>query len=71
MNGQVLEKNMKKLRYTVNQLEVQLRVAGVFDFGEVEFAILKPFGQLSVLNIAGFGSDHKIQRVVGGRDCVK
>jgi len=48
-NGKVLEKNMKKLRYNLNQLEMQLRVAGVFDFNEVEFAILEPFGQLSVL----------------------
>lgn len=48
-NGKVLEKNMKKLRYNLNQLEMQLRVAGVFDFAEVEFAILESFGQLSVL----------------------
>src|SRR5690625_4817330 len=40
---------MKKLRYSLNHLEMQLRDKGVFDFSEVEFAILEPFGQLSVL----------------------
>ncbi len=48
-NGKILGNNMKKLRYNLNQLEMQLRGEGVFDFSEVEFAILEPFGQLSVL----------------------
>lgn len=48
-NGKVLDKNMKKLRYSLNHLEMQLRDKGIFDFSEVEFAILEPFGQLSVL----------------------
>lgn len=48
-NGQILEKNMKKLRYHLDNLESQLRDKGVFDFNEVEFAVLEPHGQLSVL----------------------
>ncbi|MDF2840826.1 MAG: hypothetical protein K0Q99_1598, partial [Clostridia bacterium] len=48
-NGQILEKNMKKLRYHLDNLESQLREKGVFDFSEVEFAVLEPQGQLSVL----------------------
>ncbi len=48
-NGQIMEKNMKKLRYHIDNLEAQLRDKGVFDFEEVEFAVLEPHGQLSVL----------------------
>jgi uncharacterized membrane protein YcaP (DUF421 family) len=48
-NGQILEKNMKRLRYHLDNLEAQLRDKGVFDFSEVEFAIFEPHGQLSVL----------------------
>lgn len=48
-NGQIMENNMKKLRYHLDNLESQLRDKGVFDFSEVEFAVLEPHGQLSVL----------------------
>lgn len=48
-NGQILEKSMKRLRYHIDNLESQLRDKGVFDFNEVEFAVLEPHGQLSVL----------------------
>ena len=48
-NGKVLEKSMKKLRYHLDNLESQLRDKGIFDFNEVEFAVLEPHGQLSVL----------------------
>lgn len=48
-NGRILEKNMLKLRYTIDALEMQLREKGVFNFNDVEFAILEPHGQLSVL----------------------
>ena len=48
-NGQILEKGMKRLRYHMDNLESQLRDKGIFDFNEVEFAVLEPHGQLSVL----------------------
>ena len=48
-NGQIFEKNMKKLRYHMDNLESQLRDKNVFDFSEVEFAVLEPHGHLSVL----------------------
>ncbi len=48
-NGKILEKNMSKLRYHLDHLQMQLRERGVFDIGEVEFAVLEPHGQLSVL----------------------
>lgn len=48
-NGKILEQNMAKMHYTVHDLLVQLRLKDVFNPGEVEFAILEPNGQLSVL----------------------
>ncbi len=48
-NGRVLENNMRKLRYHVDNLEMQLREQGVFNISEVEFAVLEPHGQLSIL----------------------
>ena len=48
-NGNIMEKNMKKVRYHLDSLEMQLRDKNVFDFGEVEFAVLEPNGKLSVL----------------------
>lgn len=48
-NGKILEKNLKKLRYSLNHLESQLRDKNIFDIGQVEFAILEPHGHLSVL----------------------
>ncbi len=48
-NGKILEKNLLRFRYHLDDLEMQLREQGVFDFGEVEFAILEPHGKLSVL----------------------
>lgn len=48
-NGKMLEQNMAKLRYHIDDLEMQLRNKGVFDLNEVEFAVLEPHGQLSVL----------------------
>lgn len=48
-NGKILEKNMKKLRYHLGDMEVQLRNKGIFNLADVEFAILEPHGQLSVL----------------------
>jgi uncharacterized membrane protein YcaP (DUF421 family) len=47
-NGKILEKNMKAMRYNLDELLQQLRGKNVFDLGQVEFAILEPDGELSV-----------------------
>ncbi len=47
-NGRVLENNMLKMRYNVDDLEMQLRQKKVFNLNEVEFAVLEPNGKLSV-----------------------
>lgn len=49
INGKVLEKSMKKFRYTIGDLLSQLRDKGVFDLNEVAYAILEKDGQLSIL----------------------
>ncbi|WP_066632981.1 YetF domain-containing protein [Desulfolucanica intricata] len=48
-NGKVYEKNMKKIRYNLDDLMMLLREKNVFNLSEVEFAILEPHGKLSVL----------------------
>lgn len=48
-NGKILESNMAKLRYNLDDLLIQLRSKSAFNLADVEFAILEPNGQLSVL----------------------
>lgn len=50
-NGQINIKNLKKLRMTVDQLEMQLRQNNVANVGDVQYATLEPNGQVGfVLN---------------------
>ncbi len=49
MNGVIMEKTLRKIRYTVDELLEQLRHEKVFDLGMVEFAILETDGKISVL----------------------
>lgn len=48
-NGKILEKNMRKEMYTINDLLEQLRFNSVQGIGDVEYGILETNGQLSVL----------------------
>ena len=47
--GRIQEENMKKERFTINELEERLRGENVFDIGDVEYAILETSGQISVI----------------------
>lgn len=47
--GKVLEENMKKERYSTDELLEQLRKKNVFNVADVEFAVLEATGELSVL----------------------
>jgi len=47
--GKILDTNMKKIRYTLDDMNQQLREQGIFDPIEVEFAILEVSGKLSVM----------------------
>lgn len=48
-NGHILEGALKRLNYNLDDLRMQLRNKDVFSIAEVEFAIVEPGGQLSVL----------------------
>jgi uncharacterized membrane protein YcaP (DUF421 family) len=48
-NGKVLERNLGKLRVRIDDLISMLRAQGVFDLATIEFAVMEPHGDLSVL----------------------
>ncbi|MFC4322369.1 DUF421 domain-containing protein [Litchfieldia salsa] len=48
-NGKIMEDNLKKEKYTSDQLLAQLRNKNVFQVADVEFALLEPTGDLSIL----------------------
>lgn len=48
-DGKVLEENMKKEKITIDELNSMLRQKNVFKTADVEFAVLEPKGDLSVL----------------------
>ena len=48
-HGKIDEKNMKKERFTINELEERLRGDNVFNISDVEYAILETSGQISVI----------------------
>ena len=48
-NGRIIDKNIKKLRITINELMMKLMEKDVFNIEDVQFAIMESNGQLSVL----------------------
>ncbi|MDP4178455.1 MAG: DUF421 domain-containing protein [Bacillota bacterium] len=50
--GKVIYKNMKKAKYNIGDLLMQLRNKDIFNITDVEIAILEPDGKLSVLKKA-------------------
>ncbi|WP_066638934.1 DUF421 domain-containing protein [Desulfolucanica intricata] len=48
-HGKVLEDKLMEVRYTPEDLLSQLRKKNVFNFADVEFAIMEPSGEVSVL----------------------
>lgn len=47
-NGDFVKGNMKKLKYSIDNILALLREKDVFDISEVEFAVIESTGQLSV-----------------------
>lgn len=47
--GKIQDQTMKKLRYNLDDLMMQLREKNIYDVADVEFAILETSGKLSVL----------------------
>ena len=48
-NGELLQKELKELRFTINDVLLALRQKDVFDIEEVEYAVVETNGTLSVL----------------------
>jgi uncharacterized membrane protein YcaP (DUF421 family) len=48
-HGQIQDKEMRRIRYTINDLLMQLREKGYPNVADVEFAILETSGTLSVI----------------------
>jgi uncharacterized membrane protein YcaP (DUF421 family) len=48
-NGIIVEKELKRLRYNINELTEQLRAKNIPNIADVEFAILETSGHLSVI----------------------
>ena len=48
-DGKILEDNLKKEKYTSDELLELLRGKGAFSVADVEFAVLEPSGELNVL----------------------
>lgn len=55
-NGKILETNLERLSYSLDDLRMQLRQKNVFSMTEVEYALLEPNGNLSVLRKAQYQS---------------
>ncbi len=47
--GKINEKNLRKERFTINELEERLRGNNVINLGDVEYAILETSGQVTVI----------------------
>lgn len=48
-NGKILEKNLKKVRYDINDMLEQCRIKGFYDVSNISYAILEVNGELSIL----------------------
>lgn len=48
-NGKILEKNLKKVKFDINDMLEEIRIAGYFDLSQVEYAIMEANGTLSIL----------------------
>lgn len=51
--GKIIEQELKKQRFTINELEERLRGNDVFNIGDVEYAILETSGQVTVIQKPG------------------
>lgn len=49
MNGKIMDKVLKKMKFRITDILELLRNQGIFDLNEVDYAILEPNGSLSVL----------------------
>ena len=48
-NGKLIENNLKKVKFDVNDLLEECRVNGYFDLSQIEYALMEANGELSIL----------------------
>ena len=48
-NGKLIEKNLKKVKFDINDLLEECRVSGYFDISQIEYALMEANGMLSIL----------------------
>lgn len=48
-NGKILEDNLRKVKFDINDMLEEVRTAGYFDLSQVEYAIMEVNGNLSIL----------------------
>lgn len=48
-DGKILEENLKKEKYTIDEISALLRQRGIFKVADVEYAVIEPRGNLSAL----------------------
>jgi uncharacterized membrane protein YcaP (DUF421 family) len=48
-HGKIIEENLKKIHFDVNDLSTQCRIQGYFNLGDIDYAVMETTGQLSIL----------------------
>lgn len=48
-DGKIIEKNLKKMKFDINDMLEEVRSKGYFDLSQVEYAVLEANGELSIL----------------------
>ena len=48
-DGKIIEKNLKKMKFDINDMLEEVRSAGYFDLSQVEYALLEANGEVSIL----------------------
>lgn len=48
-DGKILEKNLKKVKFDINDMMEEIRSNGYFDLSQVEYALMEANGKLSIL----------------------
>lgn len=48
-DGKILETNLRKMKFDINDMLEEIRSAGYFDLSQVEYAVLEANGQVSIL----------------------
>lgn len=48
-DGKILEENLRKMKFDINDMLEEVRSAGYFDLSQVEYAVLEANGEVSIL----------------------